>query len=88
MLFPSSLPSLVTAFTSKSLFGEILGSPVINIYFAGKKSLLPVILGFIVRASTCCVGGVLKKDFAFCPYRVIPISSNAREIGINPPSMY
>ena len=88
-LYPSLLLSFVIAFTSASLLGDILLSPVIIIYFAGIIFAPPALsFGFIVFTFTGRVGAVLNNDLPDSPYLVNPISSNASAIGINPPSMY
>ena len=86
-LLPSLLSSFVNPFTSKSLFGDNLGSPVIIAYLAGIKSFL-FVGGCIVLTSTTSDGLFLNKGFTLSPYRVNPNSSNASAIGIKPLSIY
>ena len=92
---PCVLSSLVSAFSSKRLSGEIVGSPVITEYRAGRNGWFGNCAwcwrwGSIVIASMPGVG-LLRKSDEFPPvalYRVNPISSNASAMGTTPPSIY
>ena len=79
---PFMLLGLVIAFNSVLTSGVKFLSPVIMIYFAGKR----IFPDFNDNASIGFVGAVLNRDLP--PYLVIPISSKAKAKGTPPPSMY